>query len=282
MKKTTSKKLFNYSAMSAALLGATGVIGQIGYTDLEPDEVINAGESLNIDINGDGISDFSAHVINGFGDGLGARLITAPDIDPVAGGAGSTGNGFAGIATGEYRYVSNLIEGSTLDQNASIQTNARGDLNLSSCAYNNSQFCDGVVDGYMGVTLNLDSNTHFGWIRVDVAEDASTFTIKDFAIETTPDTAIEVGDMGDGTPPPLSLEDNVIEGLSSYVANNALTINARNPLESIAIHNLSGQVVISTELTNATEIIDITSLSTGAYIASIQSEGTITAIKFVK
>jgi len=256
MKKTTSKKILNYTAMSAALLGVSSVSGQIIYTDVEPDEIINTGESLNIDINDDGINDFSAHVIPGNASGYAARFITTPDVDPIDGANGSNGNGFLGVEENEYLYASNLVAGTVIEE-----------------------ICDGVVDGYIGVSLNLEGNTHFGWIRLDLTADATVFTIKDFAIESTPDTAIEAGDMGDE----LSLEDNVIEGLSTYVVNDALTINAINPIENVTIYNLSGQEVIARELNNTTEVsIDLNSLSTAAYIASIQSEGTITAIKFVK
>ena len=279
MKKTTSKKILNYTAMSAALLGVSSVSGQIIYTDVEPDEIINTGESLNIDINDDGINDFSAHVIPGNASGYAARFITTPDVDPIDGANGSNGNGFLGVEENEYLYASNLVAGTVIEESDSFQINNRGDLNFSSCAYSNSQFCDGVVDGYIGVSLNLEGNTHFGWIRLDLTADATVFTIKDFAIESTPDTAIEAGAMGDE----LSLEDNVIEGLSTYVVNDALTINAINPIENVTIYNLSGQEVIARELNNTTEVsIDLNSLSTAAYIASIQSEGTITTIKFVK
>ena len=48
--------------MSAALLGTASVSGQIMYTDLEPDGIINAGEAINIDLNGDGINDYSPGV----------------------------------------------------------------------------------------------------------------------------------------------------------------------------------------------------------------------------
>ena len=288
MKKTTSKKLLNYGTMSVALLGAASVSGQITYTDLEPDEIINAGEGLNIDVNGDGTNDFSAHIIASFNntDSFGARFITAPDANPDPntgpGPIGSTGNGFVGTGVnviGEYVYVSNLVAGTPINESNDFLVDARGEMNFSSCAYSNSQFCDGVVDGYIGVSLNLEGETHFGWIRVDVPADATSMTVKDFAIQSMPNTAIEAGDMGEA----LSLEDNVIEGLSTYVANNALTINAVNPIENVAIYNLSGQEVISRVFNNTTDTsIDLNSLSTGAYIASIQSEGTITAIKFVK
>ncbi len=80
----------------------------------------------------------------------------------------------------------------------------------------------------------------------------------------------------------LSLADNTIEGLSTFVANNALTINARNPLENVTIHAINGQVVVSQKLVNTTETIDISALPTGMYIASVQTEGQVETIKFVK
>ena len=175
MKKSTSKKLFNYGAMSAALLGTASVSGQITYTDLEPDEIVNAGEGLNIDVNGDGTNDFSAHIIASFNnnDDFGARFITAPDANPDPntgpGPIGDTGNGFVGTGDnviGEYVYASNLVAGTLINESNDFLVNARGEMNVSSCAYSNSQFCDGVVDGYIGVSLNLEGETHLSLIHI--------------------------------------------------------------------------------------------------------------------
>ena len=285
MKKSTSKKLFNYGAMSAALLGTASVSGQIMYTDLEPDGIINAGEAINIDLNGDGINDYSPGVVD-VENGFGANLFTTPDVDPfISVFPGSTGNGFVGqqieapdtANVDFYYYVSNLTRDTPIGPDSTIQRDVRGFLNFYSCAYPNSQFCNNVTDGFIGLALNLEGATHYGWMRVDVTRDAGFFVIKDFAFEATPDTEILAGEGQ-----VLSLSDNTIEGLTSFVANNTLTISAVNPLQKVTINSLNGQEVISRELRSTTETIDVNALSTGVYIASIQSEGITTAIKFVR
>jgi len=80
----------------------------------------------------------------------------------------------------------------------------------------------------------------------------------------------------------LSLEDNTIEGFSSFVSDNILTLNSNTPLETVTIHSISGQEVISQKLSNTTETVDLNGLSTGVYIATVSVEGKLQAIKFIK
>jgi hypothetical protein len=275
MKKTTSKKIINYGAMSAAILGAANVAGQVVYTDVEPDEVIGLNGSFNIDLNADGIADFNPQVFDGGVNGAGAVIF--PTSSGSNSNQGSNGNGFVGFLNSNYNYPSNLSSGAVIDANAAFRTDVRGDLNFYSCNYSGSQFCDGVTDGFIGVSFELAGNTHYGWIRVDVSADASLITVKDFAFDATPDAAIVAGDNA------LSLEDNTIDGFSSYVdANNILQLDARVPLNNISIFNVTGQEVVSKSLSNNSESIDINALSTGVYIARVAVAGTETAIKFVK
>lgn len=80
----------------------------------------------------------------------------------------------------------------------------------------------------------------------------------------------------------LSLEDNNIEGLSSFVSNDILTIEARSPLENITIYNVLGQAVINKAGGNTTERVNLSNLKSGVYIATVQTEGKVTPIKFVR
>ncbi len=66
MKKITSKKMLNYGAMSAALLGAANAAGQVVYTDVDPDETITTATAggFNIDLNADGTFDFNPQVFD--------------------------------------------------------------------------------------------------------------------------------------------------------------------------------------------------------------------------
>ena len=266
MKKITSKKLRNYGAMSAAILAGANAFGQVVYTDIDDVTLVPGDEGFLIDLNDDGTTDFE---IENF---PAAGAVIFPGINGSA-----NSNAFVGFQSGNFEYPSNLVAGDVIDATSpTTPAGERGDLNFYGCAYTNSQFCDGVVDGFIGLIFQFNGNTHYGWARVDVAADVSEYTLRDFAFDATPDAPIVAGDNA------LSLADNVIEGLSTYVSNNVLTIDARQPLEAVTIHNVSGQVVISQKLSNTTESVNLSALSTGMYIATIETEGKVKAIKFVK
>jgi hypothetical protein len=258
MKKITSKKLLNYGAMSAALLAGANASGQIIFTDIADVDVTATG-ALEIDLNEDGIVDFIASA------GATAAVIFAEDT-----------NAFVGFSAGSYNYASNLAQDAIIDATSPLSPDGgRVDLNFNGCAYDNSQFCGGVTDGYAGLVFKLSGNTHYGWMRLDLSADGSGFIVKSYAFNSVPDEAITAGQT-------LSLEDNKIEGFSSYVSNDVLTLNARIPMESLTIHNISGQELISRKLSNSTELIDLSALSTGVYIATVSVEGKLHAITFVR
>ncbi len=262
MKKNTSKKILNYGAMSAAILAGANASGQIIFTDLDPDQEIGpASESFMIDVNDDGTNDFDFQIFNSAG-----TVMFALNT-----------NGFVGFTgPSAYYYPSNLAEGTIIDETSPALTSVRGDFNFNSCNYPSSQWCDGN-DGYVGLILDVAGETHYGWALVNVTTPGNVATIREFAYESTPDTAIAAGDDA------LSLEDNSIDGFTSFVdANSILQLNAGVPFNNISIYNISGQEVLSRVLTNTSESVDINALSTGAYIARVGVEGTETAIKFVK
>ena len=115
-----------------------------------------------------------------------------------------------------------------------------------------------------------------GWVGVETI-DSGNFTVTGFAFDATPDTAIAAGDNA------LSLEDNAIEGFTSFVdANNILNLNAQEPLSTSNVFNITGQQIMARNLSNTSETIDLNALSTGVYIARVGINGNETAIKFVK
>ncbi|WP_299763579.1 T9SS type A sorting domain-containing protein [uncultured Dokdonia sp.] len=261
MKKITSKKLLNYGAMSVALMGIADASGQIVYTDIDPDQAMGpASESFMVDLNGDGTNDFDFQIFNSAGAVMYAL----------------SSNGFVGFTASGYNYGSNLTEGTVIDAAASFVTAARADNNFNSCNYPNSQWCGGVTDGYMGLSINVGGETFYGWARLDIIAAGNEMTIKDFAFNSVAGESIMAGEGA------LSLEDNTIEGFSSFVSDNVLTLNARTPLEAVTIHSISGQKVISQKLSNTTETVNLNGLSTGVYIATVAVEGKLQAIKFVK
>ena len=51
------------------------------------------------------------------------------------------------------------------------------------------------MNKYLGVELTVGANTHYGWIRLDYDLNSAGFTVKDFALELTPNKAILAGDV---------------------------------------------------------------------------------------
>ena len=268
--KSLSKRLLQYGALTSAALGVSDAAGQIVYVDVEPDAIIAVGETFSTDFDEDGFEDVSvanpADLANGF----------AAVVFPSSGGA------FVGFTAGAYQYPALLNEGDIIDDASGYtEVGVRGDLNYYGCAYSNSQWCDTVVDGYLGVKFNnlLGGTDHYGWIRMDTdVNGTNLMVVKGYAFNLTPDTVIEAGDEG-----VLSLQDEYFNDFNYYIATNSqLVINASTSLENIQLYNLLGQEVISKKLSNTNETINIESLDTGIYIAKVSIQGKSKSFKIVK
>ena len=268
--KSLSKRLLQYGALTTAALGVSDAAGQIVYVDVEPDAIIAVGETFSTDFDEDGFEDVSvanpADLANGF----------AAVVFPSSGGA------FVGFTAGAYQYPALLNEGDIIDDTSGYtEVGARGDLNYYGCAYSNSQWCDTVVDGYLGVKFNnlLGGTDHYGWIRMDTdVNGTNLMVVKGYAFNLTPDTVIEAGDEG-----VLSLQDQYFNDFNYFVdANSQLVLKASISLENIKLFNLLGQEVFSKSLSNKNETINIESLDTGIYIAKVSIQGTSKSFKIVK
>ena len=268
--KSLSKRLLQYGALTTAALGVSDAAGQIVYVDVEPDAIIAVGETFSTDFDEDGFEDVSvanpADLANGF----------AAVVFPSSGGA------FVGFTAGAYQYPALLNEGDIIDDTSGYtEVGARGDLNYYGCAYSNSQWCDTVVDGYLGVKFNnlLGGTDHYGWIRMDTdVNGTNLMVVKGYAFNLTPDTVIEAGDEG-----VLSLQDEYFNDFNYYIdSNSQLVLNASTSLENIQLYNLPGQQVISKKLSNTNETINIESLDTGIYIAKVSIQGKSKSFKIVK
>lgn len=273
MKKTTSKKLSNrllqYGALSAAALGVADASGQIIYTDVDPDQVLNVGDEFAIDLLGQALTNFTVNNPDGLGGG------NAAIVFPSSGGA------FVGITAGGYEYPALLAEGDMIDGASGFTTpGVRGDLNYYGCAYSNSQWCNAVVDGYLGVRFDnlIGGTTHYGWIRMDTDVNGSNvITVKDWAINATPDTGLMAGEVG------LGLGESTFVGFSHFVdANNMLNLKAATSMDNVVLYNVLGQEVLTQKLSSTNESISLVSFETGIYIATVSIEGQTKSFKVVK
>ncbi len=272
MKKITSKKLSKrlaqYGALTVAIAGVSTANGQIMYTDVDPDE---GGDQVHylLDLNGDFLTDYEIRH-NPSGNGANAVRVHT-DV---------ASNSVLGMNVGgNYNYPFALDVDAPISSGATdwLQHSTFQTLNWNSCSYTNSQWC-GVTDKYLGLRFVVGSDTFYGWARLDVGLNPTNWLIKDYAYNTTPDEAIEAGQTEI-----FGIEDQAFNDFDYFVdANNQLNLSAGTPMEHLRLLNIIGQEVISQRLSNTNEVIDLSSLKTGIYIASISINGNNKAVKIVK
>lgn len=268
--KNLSKRLLQYSALSVAALGVADASGQIVYTDIDPDLVLQVGDDFAMDLLNSGFTNFTPTNPDGLANGNAAIVFA------------SSGGAFVGFTAGSYEYPGVLANGDMVDNAAGFTTPGnRGDLNYYGCAYSNSQWCNTIVDGYLGVRFEnlVGGTTHYGWIRMDTdVNGTNLMVIKDYAINATPDEGIAAGDTGI-----LGIDDNVFEGFTYFVdTNDNLIIKSKSIIDNIEIYNISGQVINSVRIDSTNGNISLASIATGVYIAQVSIDGQMKSFKIVK
>ena len=145
-------------------------------------------------------------------------------------------------------------------------------------AYQGGEFL-GVSDKFLGVKFVAGANTHYGWVRLDVAGDASTITIKDYAFNAFPDGEILAGQM-------VGLENiTVDEKVTVKTTLNEALINVTPDLigGTVNMYNMSGQLVASTSIQDVDTKLSFEGIETGIYTVAAQFDaGQVTKKVYVK
>src|SRR5690606_41724772 len=83
---------------------------------------------------------------------------------------------------------------------------------------------------------------------------------------------------------PLGVSENALEGFAYYPnpTSGILSLKSVNNIDSVAIFNLLGQSVLSSKIRATTSNLDISGLTTGAYIMKVNVEGQTGTYKVLK
>jgi hypothetical protein len=269
MKKQLQNKLTKYStAAGAAVLAVGSTQAQIIYTDVNPDFVHAGGNvQVGLDLNNDATADF---VIASIDTTVSGTLIETTLCAPLV-----TGNEVAGISPSGYDYALALNSGTAI---SSTTTWIAGTCTMAYRVNGATPYAEqwnGVTDKYLGLKFLVGTATHYGWARLDCSGD--TWTLKDYAYESTANAAINAGAM----PGTASIETLDLESLVHFInqPNNSILVRINAPLTNgeIKVVSMSGQIVSSINITSDAETIDMSGLSAGIYMINvISAEGTIT------
>lgn len=144
---------------------------QIVYTDI-PDATPNATYSL--DLNNDFIVDF---------------IIQFDAIDKVM-CKPQNNNAYSGdVVLGQY-----LPWALSQSTNICNSLTWHGPSNPGTMAWGTSTgYWAGATNKYLALKLVVGTNTYYGWARLDLLPMASSFTVKDYAYESTPNACIQAG-----------------------------------------------------------------------------------------
>lgn len=231
--KTIRKLLQIVVLLSLVIAVSSSVYSQIIYTDIED---VTPNVSYSLDLNNDLVDDFLLQF-----QAANTLMCIPQNNNAYAGGF------FGGFYLPWALNASSLICYSPISwyDSASPGTMAQG---------TSIGWWPGKTDKYLGLKIRVGVNTHYGWARLDVAGDAASFTIKDYAYESTPDGCIYAGQIISGIPEntretgysisPNPWTSSATLQTTGHFNNTALTIFNSYGQKAGQVYGISGQTAV--------------------------------------
>ena len=224
------------------LMIATSMNAQIIYTDINPDGM-PSGDGL--DFNGDGTNEFTLE---------GPFYITYS-----VSGTNIWANGLPPGQGSDWDVPKPLVENTVIDENGNFI--GCGDCIMNGVTTNPFPLNE---DRYLGVKISIDGEINYGWVRV--MWNGTTFIYRDFAYESTPNTAINAGATST-----TGISNSIVSLFDIYPnpAQNNITIenNSQQKISEISFVNLLGKEIKKVSLpSDANPTIDISKLERGIYL----------------
>lgn len=192
---------------------------QIIYTDI-PDATPSA--TYPLDLNNDNVDDFIIH--------FGTGVICSPQNN----------NAYSGNIVGGLHLPWALSQSNSICDSLSTWYGANSPGTMASGT--STGYWVGATDKYLALKLIVGSNTYYGWVRLDLVATSTSFTIKDYAYNSTPNACIQTGQTVSG------INENTSKTGFSIFPNpfiSSTTIRTIDNLNnaSLAVCNSYGQMV---------------------------------------
>lgn len=227
---------------------------QVIYTDI-PDATPNA--TYPLDLNNDNVVDFLIQF------NLGDKVMCKPQNN----------NAYAGDFIGGVHLP--LALSSAINICDSLMT-WFDSINLGTMAWGtNTGNWVGATDKYLALRLIVGPSTYFGWARLDIEPISTSFTIKDYAYQSTPNACIEAGQIVLGT------DENASQNVFSLFPNpfiSSTTIETMGNLKNatFTIYDSFGQTVMQVNnISGQTVTLSRESLPSGLYFLGLREENKI-------
>lgn len=267
MKDQTKTKLARYASVAGSLLGAGAAQGQIDYVDI-PDTTVQMNNGrYDIDLDQDGNPDFrmTQYLDTGSTGLLDAIIITPFD---------SLYSRVAGEPEGGFSYPFKMLPGDSLK----LDTRWEGNTDLRSgylvsqydgTPYPNSYWKGPVTNGFLGLRIIKNDGFHFGWVRLDVASDNRSFTVKDFGYQTVAEEGMQVGE------PTLSAVEHMLEEIELRQSGSAILLSKPSGygVVNVRILDITGRPVHDTDWEGESLSLGTGNQPAGVYLVEFTSDG---------
>jgi hypothetical protein len=259
MKIISSKNVLRFCGfLFLSLLNLTS-FAQIIYTDI-PDATPSA--TFSLDLNNDNIEDFIIQYSVSSGT---IGVICQPQNNNAYSGSLVSGNYLPWALSSASSICDTLSTWYTADK--------PGTLALGSSLGN----WVGQSNKYLALKLIVGSNTYYGWARLDVDASSASFTIKDYAYQSTPNACIEAGQIVLGIPEHSTQYRFSIFPNPALSTTNIQTTGHLNNA-SLNIFNMYGQRVKQVNhLSGQSHIVSLDNLPSGLYFIRLSEENKIIA-----
>ncbi len=270
MKKDKNhSEALRYLAVASGVLAVNGVQAQIKYVDL-PDTTLNTNNAifdLNLDEDTLGVVDyrFIQYVDTG------SFKISGSFIQAVS----NAGNSVLGLDYANYAYPFNLNQGDDIGPSAVFKgaggPNSLGQLALKAdgVSYPNDKF-HGAVNGLIGLRFRADRDdtirSFYAWVRVDVAADNKSMTIRDMAWNEAYGETIRAGE---GAPWLGQDEPKIKNSLSLQQLGQDLLFSSTKGDADLEIYNLQGALLESRRIEKGEQRLKLDFLSKGILVAKL-------------
>lgn len=281
MNQNLEQKLKTYSALAAGVIATTGVVNaQIIYTDVSPDNTMS-DSSLFIDLNNDKVPDFSiVHMKYGTGTNAFFNLIGLQSLNKNE-ILGDTVVSVSGSSTSTNFYPKALNQNELIDDSQELWFDSKYGQMYLKVSYGTYQFEAGewpkAVDKFLGLRFKINGVFHYGWVRLDMGQNAASFTVKDYAYESHPGKKILAGQSSSG------IVENGLKDLSLYALNKTLFITLISEIHypTAIIYNTLGKEMMNIDLHNGNNEVDLSDFASGVYIFNLISERSVISRKFI-
>ena len=257
-----------HAALAALALSLT-VHAQYVYVDFNDTTLSLNGQIFDLDVNQDTAMDFRFMLLRDTG--TTTNLIDAALVAPFD----SVNGAILGQQRGLFHYADRLEVGDLIGATASWAGMSPSDeygtidYRFDSVHDPYSQWQAPYTDGFLGTRTEKSGQFIYGWIRMQMAADGKSFTLKDCAYQQKADSTIEAGHLW------ISLAEEGLAGYSWRVANGGLYLQrpGHQAPATVRIFGVNGQTLVSGTWRDEEWALPVAVLPASVVLLVVECEG---------